>query len=85
MSARMDHIKEFMMCMIDTGSGRNIVIDSCCNEEHIFYDYRLKEQFPDLTKAEVEKAIKIAKKEDLVRESEHNHLTLNLKKWGNRK
>ena len=84
MSKRINCIKEFVMCIIDTGCGRNVAINSCCNEEYIFYDSSLKEQFPNLTEAEVEKAIKIAKKEDLVKESEHNHLTLNLEKWGNR-
>ena len=57
MTERSKDLQRWLTTLTDTGCGRDILVGSCCDRSHSFYDHRVREQIPNLSKEEVEETI----------------------------
>ncbi len=57
MTDRSKDLQSWLTTLTDTGCGKDILVDSCCDKSHLFYDCRVQEQIPNLSKEEVKETI----------------------------
>ena len=67
--SRIDDIKNWIVGIIDTGCAIDILFATFFDEADPFYDSRLKEQYPDVTREEVGEVVEDLKKNNLIREN----------------